>query len=201
MFTGIIKTLGSVKGYDETSHVLSISCPLFSKRPALGASIAIDGVCLTVKHFFEEDEETVGFDLGEETRAITLLAKKPHASVVNVEFALCVGDPLDGHMVQGHVDGTARIIEINAEENNLVMRFSVAESLSRLIVTKGSIAVNGVSLTVNEVSDEWFSVCLIPHTIQHTGFKNSSVGDLVHIETDIIGRYFQKFTERLRTAN
>lgn len=201
MFTGIIKALGEVVSYDDASHVLRISCPQFAERKILGASIAIDGVCLTVSHVFNDDPTMIGFDLGQETRAITLLAKKQPKDLVNIEFALTVGDPLDGHLVQGHVDTTARVAALEPQTNGLLMRFFIDESLATLVVKKGSIAVNGVSLTVNDVGSNWFSVFLVPFTLEHTGFKRCAVGDEVHIETDILGRYVQRLTAHLNSCS
>lgn len=198
MFTGIIKGIGKVQTYDQDSLVLCIVCPLFKeRRPSLGDSIAIDGVCLTVSYLSDAAPEVIGFDLGHETRELTLLARLKPETLVNVEFALAMGDPLDGHMVQGHVDGISELLAIVETKNGCTMRFRCKPSLLPLIVPKGSVAINGVSLTVNDVKDDWFSVCLIPHTVEHTSFKKSTIGDLMHVETDVIGRYLYHFHQRL----
>lgn len=194
MFTGIIQAVGEVKAYDASSFVLTISCPLFlEKKPPLGASIAIDGVCLTVSHLYEQ-KSVLGFTLGQETRNISLLAKKIPNDLVNVEFALCVGQPLDGHMVQGHVDGIAEITKIETTQGSRTLSIRFPKALSPFIVTKGSIALNGVSLTVNDMAGDDFSIGLVPYTLEHTNFMGKELGDKLHIETDILGRYLYKQT-------
>lgn len=192
MFTGIIKSVGEVAANNGSQ--LAIRCPLFLEKPPLGASIAIDGVCLTVSQYGEQ-ADTVGFELGEETRQVTLLATTPVHRAVNVEFALRLGDAVDGHMVQGHVDGLARLLSKNIVGKNYLLEFSLPQGVGHLLVKKGSIAINGVSLTINNVDDNSFFVCLVPFTIDNTSFKAINEGDLVHVETDIIGRYVYNFAQ------
>jgi riboflavin synthase len=193
MFTGIIQALGQIES-DSTKHSsIVVKSPLFSaRRPALGASIAIDGVCLTVSQINNQDLWDVRFDLGSETKKLTLLDQKKPNSLVNIELGLKAGEPLDGHFVQGHIDGLAQIIGLKEHDGCLIIDFAFDDELCPLIVKKGSIAVNGVSLTVNSVENNIFSVCLIPHTLKSTCFSQNKVGDKVHIETDIIGRYLIK---------
>ncbi len=201
MFTGIIKGIGEVESYDKNSFVLRIACPQFKNCKTLGASIAIDGVCLTASYLDPVSTHIIGFDLGTETRTRSLLPNLSHSSLVNVEFALAMGDPLDGHLVQGHVDGIAEIVAIKDVENGRMISLKCSPSLMPLIVPKGSIAVHGVSLTVNEVSEDSFTVCLVPHTVLNTSFKVFRAGDLVHLETDIIGRYLHNFYRRLNATH
>lgn len=200
MFTGIVKGIAEVQSYHEDTFILTLSCPLFSqKKLAVGASVAIDGVCLTANHIDEKNPQLIGFDLGQETRRISLLTKKKATDLVNVEFALCAGDPLDGHLVQGHVDGIVELLSVDSANDGLIMECSMPAKLAPLLVTKGSIAINGVSLTINKIGPHSFFVCLIPHTLKNTTFKKSRPGDLMHIETDIIGRYLQNlFTSQFK---
>lgn len=198
MFTGIIKGIGEVVAYDEASLVLTIMCPLFAERtPELGASIAIDGVCLTASHFEHSGHGLIGFDLGQETREVTLLANQRPNKAVNVEYALRLGDPLDGHMVQGHVDGIVELVAVDNADGRTTMQFRFQKNVAPFIVTKGSIAINGISLTVNHVEEDIFSVCLVPHTMAHTNLQFCQLGDLLHIETDIIGRYIHRTAKEL----
>lgn len=179
--------------YDEASHQLTIASPFFQERkPEKGASIAIDGICLTACHFFPQDPERIGFDLGIETRNVSLLTKKQAGDMVNIEFSLRAGDPIDGHMVQGHVDGIAEILSITEKESGFIFNLSLPSSLAHLVAMKGSIAINGISLTVNEVTSNSFSVCIVPYTMDNTSLANNKVGDRVHIETDLIGRHLAR---------
>lgn len=198
MFTGIVKEVGLIEAYDGSSSILWVSCPSFSEqKPKPGASIAINGVCLTVSHFDHAQPDRVGFDLGLETRRVTLLGQKKPGDVVNVEFPLSLGAFLDGHLVQGHIDSIAEVLSIEQlPSKDVLMRFSLPKACAHLVVLKGSIAVNGVSLTVNAVDEKSFFVCLVPHTVATTGFKHNKCGDFVHIETDIIGRYLERLALR-----
>ncbi len=172
MFSGIVKGVGEVASYDSENFRLAIRCPLFADGVQAGASIAVDGVCLTACSIDAATPDLLGFDLGAETRKVTLLAsKKPH-DLVNIEFSLRMGDSLDGHMVQGHVDGIARVLKKSLVTTNMVLRFSLPTMLAPFLVQKGSIAVNGVSLTINEIDEHSFSVCLVPYTVAITNFKS-----------------------------
>lgn len=186
--------MGEVIAYDDAKFVLAIRCPLFSECP-MGASIAIDGVCLTVSHLDNQRINVVGFDLGEETRNITLLANKKPFDLVNVEFSLRMGESVDGHMVQGHVEGIARLISQDTVNAGQILQFSLPTPLQPFVIPKGSIAINGVSLTVNMVEPSSFFVCLVPFTVRNTSFSHIMLGDLVHIETDIVGRYLYNFAK------
>jgi riboflavin synthase len=194
MFTGVIKAIGVVEAFEQNSSILTISCPLFARlKPDLGASIAIDGVCLTVSHLTKDSTKTIGFDLGLETKSVSLLTHKKPLDLVNIEPALALGDPLDGHMVQGHVDGIGKLVSIKSVEQGALLTFSFEKNLAPYMIKKGSVAIDGVSLTINEIKGNTLSVCLVPHTMEHTTFKAKQVGCLVHIETDIVGRYIHGF--------
>ncbi len=198
MFTGIIKGTGIIEKSFQESGALYISSPLFSKKkPALGASVAVDGVCLTVCSLSGDSNFLVRFDLGKETCARTLLAQYHSKAEVNLEEALCLGDPLDGHMVQGHVDGLVKLIKRVDFDEFCLMSFSFEEDLGPLLVKKGSLAINGVSLTINEVGKTMLSVGLVPYTLQHTCLRNLQEGDQAHLETDIVGRYVAKQCQKL----
>lgn len=202
MFSGIIKAVGEVKTYDESSHILRVASPMFTDEPSMGASVAIDGVCLTVSHAYPSAQGfDLGFDLGSETRRLTLLAKKKPHDLVNIEHALKLGDPIDGHMVQGHVEAIAKIISIEPAANGLLISISLPEPLRPFIVAKGSIAINGVSLTINHVDKDYFSLCLVPYTVDNTSFRAVRPGCMVHIETDIVGRYIYNFAEHRLSAH
>jgi riboflavin synthase len=192
MFTGIIKSTGKVISYDEKTYVLRIACQTGDEF-FLGGSIAINGVCLTVTSLASG---TITFDLGPETRELTLLSMLKPGDLVNIEKALSLGDFLDGHLVLGHVDGLIQITSIKAITNGQDFRFVGDKKIGDFIVAKGSIAINGVSLTVNSIIGDEFSVCLVPYTIENTCFKNNRVGDRLHVEVDIIGRYLHHFYER-----
>jgi riboflavin synthase len=192
VFAGIIKSIGKITS-NESSR-LFIASDYFLENPIKkGASIAIDGVCLTACYF--PDKKTLGFDLGLETKKLTLLSQKEPGSFVNLEYSLCLGDPIDGHLVQGHVDAQAEILNIYNSQESKIFTLSLPSQIKTLITHKGSIAINGVSLTVNNIKEDSFSVCLVPFTMENTTFSHSQVGQLVHIETDIIGRYLARHKE------
>lgn len=195
MFTGIIVASGRVCKNDANSHELAISAPVFlASPPKLGQSIAIDGVCLSVK-MIDTRNALVSFDLGRETRELTLLTDYKIGQEVNIEFPMALGDRLDGHIVQGHVDALGKLSEIRANDHEYTMVFSIPSKLLPYVVQKGSIAINGVSLTINAVLDHQFEVCLIPLTLEKSNLGKLKVGDAAHIETDIIGRYVEKFSQ------
>lgn len=191
MFSGIIVGLGTVVDYHKTTRRLDLRCELFHKRPPqLGASIAVDGVCLTVVASLED---RVSFELGEETRALTLLGYLKAGDQVNLEFSLRVGDEISGHFVQGHVDGLLSLCERSTINDNLILTFQFPPNLRPLLVKKGSVCINGVSLTINDIEDTTFSVCLLPYTTALTNLAFLELGDRAHIEVDILGRYVANF--------
>jgi riboflavin synthase len=188
MFTGLVETLGSVRRIepDGAGKHLVIAAPAFSTDLAIGESVAVNGVCLTV---VERDKETCRFQAGPETLQRTNLGELARGDRVNLERALRMGDRLGGHLVQGHVDGVGRIADrIRQGEWELVW-FSAPVELTAQMVSKGSVAVDGVSLTLVEVAAERFSVALIPHTLASTtlGFKRP--GAAVNLETDLLAKY------------
>ena len=178
MFTGIVEETGFIKSFDGKK--LIVECAKVLENTQIGDSIAIDGCCQTVTLMTPNSFQT---DLSTETLRITKGFKAGER--VNLERALTPQTRMGGHIVQGHVDGTAKYLGD--------MTFAVSTELDRYIVYKGSITVNGVSLTVSKNQNNTFSVAIIPHTLENTNLKDLKAGDLVNIETDILGRYVEKF--------
>lgn len=179
MFTGLIREMAQVVRYENTTLTLRATY-----APLIGDSIAINGVCLTVIAV-KSDLFTV--ELSQETRE--LIAVENLKDKVHMEPALCVGDKLDGHMVQGHVDCLGVIESMNQKGNGLDMLVRIPTDFSRFVIPKGSIAIDGVSLTVNEVGKENFRLTIIPHTLAQTLIQSYKVGRRVNIETDMFARY------------
>ena len=178
MFTGIVEETGFIKSFDGKRLV--VECSRVLEGTKIGDSIAIDGCCQTVTAM---NSNSFSADVSSETFRITKGFKT--GECVNLERALTPQTRMGGHIVQGHVDGTAKYL------GN--MTFAVPEELDKYIVYKGSITVNGVSLTVSKNQNNTFCVAIIPHTLANTNLKDLKAGDLVNIETDILGRYVEKF--------
>ena len=178
MFTGIVEETGFIKSFD--GHKLIVECSKVLENTQIGDSIAIDGCCQTV---VEMSLNTFSADVSAETLKITKGFKA--GECVNLERALTPQTRMGGHIVQGHIDGTGKYLGD--------MTFEVPKELDKYIVYKGSITVNGVSLTVSKNQNNTFSVAIIPHTLENTNLKYLKIGDLVNIETDILGRYVEKF--------
>ncbi len=193
MFTGIIQAVGRVQRLSE--HQLHISAPTapFLKEITIGDSIAVDGVCLTVETF---DHSSFRVSVSPETLQRTTLGEKAQqGAAVNLEPALRVGDKLGGHFVTGHVDGVGYLRAIAPTDESWQLTFSAPASVAPYIIPKGSIAINGISLTVatcNDQGDE-FSVAVIPHTYAQTTLQYLSVGDALNLEADLLGKYARKF--------
>ncbi|WP_073093221.1 riboflavin synthase [Thermosyntropha lipolytica] len=191
MFTGIIEELGTVKRIEKGSQSfrITIKAQKVLEDVKIGDSIAVNGVCLTVVDF-APDFFTA--DVMPETVAKTTLKSLSSGDYVNLERALRLGDRLGGHLVQGHVDGIGRIIRKESRDIAVIYHIAAPGQVLKYTVPKGSIAIDGISLTVVEVGKDSFSVSLIPHTAKMTtlGFKNA--GDEVNLETDIIGRYIER---------
>ncbi len=192
MFTGIIEGLGTITaaGYGGEGKRLAVKADFNLEGSRVGDSIAIDGACLTVTSIAGSRFEA---DVSPETASRTTLETASPGRKVNIERALRLSDRLDGHLVSGHIDGTGRIEYRETSGNSLVVGFSVPRELSRYMIEKGSVAVDGVSLTINSCSREGFEVTIIPHTAAATTIGHKTPGEHVNIETDIIGRYVEKF--------
>ena len=191
MFTGLVEILGCVvsKSAEGRGKRLRVEAPAFAASAALGESIAMNGACLTVvKH----DTKILDFQVSPETLTKTNLGELKVGDAVNLERALRLGDPLGGHWVQGHVDGIGRIQRRHKEGEWEMVWFSAPPPLTEEMVSKGSITVDGVSLTIVEVTSDAFSVALIPHTLEQTTLGRKGVGSTVNLETDILAKYVRK---------
>lgn len=191
MFTGIVTGTGTIKNISKNTKNRSaiqmiVDLGKQSKQLKAGQSVALNGVCLTVTKL----SKNLGrFEMIDETTTKTDLGNLKIGSIVNIERSLKVGDRLEGHFVLGHVDGIGIIKKIIRKPKEIQVWFQIPKKLSKYIVKKGSIAIDGISLTVVETKNNLVSVYLIPHTIQTTNFKIKNVGDTVNIETDILGKY------------
>jgi len=199
MFTGIVTDIGevvTVRPRAEGLHRLKIGCGYERASIVEGASIACSGVCMTVVGIGEEDGRTwFAVDAAAETLRITTVGRWRHGTRINLERPLKVGDELGGHIVAGHADGLATLVERDdlAEMARLVLR--APHDLARFIAPKGSFALDGVSLTVNEVNGDTFSVLIIPHTLKVTTLGELAVGDEVNLEVDLMARYAARLLE------
>ena len=191
MFTGLVREVGEVKTFDGGR--LTIRAPQTSAAAQLGDSIAIDGVCLTV---VAVDGDTFSFDAVPETLSRTSLGTLDHGSRVNLEPALRAGDALGGHYVQGHVDGVGTVRSVEPEGDGKRIWFDLPEPLLRYAVEKGSVAIQGTSLTVAAVDDAGLAVALIPHTLQETTLGSLEPGATVNVESDVLAKYVEKLLPR-----
>ncbi len=187
MFTGIIRNLGTISAIvpSEKSSDITIATPLAASLQE-GDSVAVNGVCLTVLH---HDTTTWQARLMNETLERTMLGQLTMNSLVNLELPMRLSDRLDGHFVQGHVDGTGKILDIKKVGGDTIMTVSISSQLQPFIIPKGSISLQGVSLTVVEIKDNAFSVSLMPYTVANTAFQKNSIGDTLNIEVDMLGKY------------
>jgi len=187
MFTGIITDQGEIRALEQRGDLRArIGCGYDMSRVDLGASVACDGVCLTV---VDMGADWFDVDVSAETVSKTNLDTWGVGRVVNLERALKVGDELGGHIVSGHVDGVARIIAMSDEGDSTRVTLCAPETLARYIASKGSVALNGTSLTVNEVAGCEFGINFIPHTKEVTTWGRAAVGDRVNLEIDTLARY------------
>lgn len=192
MFTGLIEDVGVLQDIRNSASqaALSISTSIPMAELALGESIAVNGVCLTVTSF---GDGVFTADVSPETLRCTSLGRLSTGSRVNLERALRLSDRLGGHLVTGHVDGLAKIADRRKEGNAWLFRFQVEPVIAATLVTKGSVTVDGISLTVNEAASDSFSLAIIPHTLDQTTLSERKVGDEVNVETDLIGKYVARF--------
>ena len=199
MFTGIVTDIGEVitmQPADEGLHRLKIACGYDRASIADGASVACSGVCLTVVGSGEENGRTwFAADAAAETLKVTTVARWRPGTKINLERALKHGDELGGHMVSGHVDGLAEVLSREDGSDSARFTLRAPNALSRLIATKGSVTLDGVSLTVNTVQGDDFSVLIIPHTLKVTTLGTLSPGDAVNLEVDMLARYAARLAE------
>ncbi len=192
MFTGIVEETGTVrslrKGRDSAE--IQISARLVTSALKIGDSISVNGVCITV---ISKGVDEFAANLSAETLARTSLGLSVPGRTVNLERALAVGDRLGGHFVQGHVDGVGRLVSVRQSGEGAVITVSYPSELERYLVYKGSIAVEGISLTIASVGASEFEIAVIPHTWQNTNLRVLKVGDPVNLETDILAKYFERY--------
>ena len=194
MFTGIVEGIGKIEKISKNTKnrsaiQMTVNLGKYAKGLKIGQSVALNGVCLTATKL---SKSNCVFEMIEETTRKTDLGNLKSGDIVNIERSLKTGDRLEGHFVLGHVDGVGVIKKIQNKPKEVQVWFEVPKKLSKYVVKKGSIAVDGISLTVVDVKNNLASVCLIPHTIEITNFKTKNVGDKLNIETDILGKYILK---------
>ena len=191
MFTGLVQETGTVVRAENagSGRYLLIKSNDLPQKTSIGDSISVNGCCLTV---VEITGDNLAFEAGPETLDRTTCGELKAADRVNLECSLCVGDPLGGHFVTGHIDGVGELHLREDDQEWSICSFRVPNALTTQMISKGSIAVDGVSLTLVEVQSEHFTVQLIPHTLTHTNLGDLSPGGKVNIETDILAKYVQK---------
>jgi len=200
MFTGIVEEAGVVENIraTETGIELVVRAKICARGLIRGASLAVNGCCLTVVKMAPSPrgQKALQFDLLRETWKRTNLPFARAGSMVNLERPLRADGRLDGHFVTGHIDGTGEIIRWEAAGADRVLEIAAPPGIMRYVISKGSIAVDGISLTVAEVRKKSFRIWIIPHTLEVTALKGRKVGDAVNLETDILGKYVERFTSQ-----
>ncbi|MDG2299474.1 MAG: riboflavin synthase [Planktomarina sp.] len=193
MFTGIVTDVGSIRSLKQSGDLrIEIKTSYDLSTIDLGASVACNGICLTV---VEKTTDCFSVDVSAESVSLTNVDSWTTGALINLERSLKVGDELGGHIVAGHVDGLAQIISVNDEGGSTRMTLRAPHSLSRFIAPKGSVALNGTSLTVNEVDGNDFGVNIIPHTKAVTTWRNAKVYDFVNLEIDTLARYVARLKD------
>jgi riboflavin synthase len=190
MFTGIVQHSGRFRGFakGKTELLVEASGPTVE----IGGSVAVDGVCLSL---IRREGALLAFNLSQETLARTTLGAARAGRRVNLERALRLGDRVGGHLVQGHVDGTSRVLRVDRSGDDWRLRFDLPAPLARYVAAKGSIALQGVSLTVASVASGSFEVALVPETLRRTTLGSLAAGDEVHVEADLLARYLERLLE------
>lgn len=194
MFTGIIEEVGKIKNIQGgTNYKLTIAASKILEDIHLGDSIAVNGICLTTISW---DNGSFTVDVMRETLERTSLHKLRAGSFVNLERALAANGRFGGHIVSGHIDGTGEIINIRRDANAVWYKIKTSEKIMEFIIEKGSIAIDGISLTVAKVDRSAFYVSVIPHTLENTILLRKKTGDIVNLENDIVGKYIKSFTDK-----
>ncbi|MBA7596653.1 Riboflavin synthase [subsurface metagenome] len=195
MFTGIIENRGKVKDIRRKQNGVNLSIQTQRRDTTfkLGGSIAINGVCLTITDF---SVDTFIVDVVKDTLTRTNLSMVRKNDSVNIELPLKVGDRLEGHILEGHIDGTGRIISIIKSGTQTIVKIKIPDEVIRYVIKNGSIGIDGVSLTVKDIKGIILSVTLIPYTVEQTNFKQRKVGDRVNIEVDRMGKYIEKYLKK-----
>ncbi|MBI2617000.1 riboflavin synthase [Candidatus Gottesmanbacteria bacterium] len=192
MFTGIITHLGTVFNKTETSLIIKTDKDFLTGLEK-GTSVAIDGICLTVVTY---NKNSFGVNIMSETTNRTNIQYLQSGNLVNLELPTTANSFLSGHIVYGHIDGTGRLQSIVKNNNSYILKFSIPNSLSKYVVEKGSIAVNGISLTVIKSAENYFTVGIIPHTWEKTMLHTIKAGDAVNVEIDILAKYVEKLLKK-----
>ena len=194
MFTGIITDIGTIRSVTQRGDLrIEIATGYDVTSVDMGASIACDGVCLTV---VEKTSDSFCVDVSAESAGLTTIGDWKTGRPVNLERALKVGDELGGHIVSGHVDGVGEVTSLSTDADSHRFSFSVPTDLSRQIAAKGSITIDGISLTVNEVGENTFGVNIIPHTMAVTSIGKKQIGDAVNLEVDMLARYVARLLNK-----
>jgi len=195
MFTGIIENRGKVKDIRRKQNGVNLSIQTQRRNTIfkLGGSIAINGVCLTITDF---SVDTFIVDVVKDTLTRTNLSMVRKNDSVNIELPLKVGDRLEGHILEGHIDGTGRIISIIKSGTQTIVKIKIPDEVIRYVIKNGSIGIDGVSLSVKDIKGIILSVTLIPYTVEQTNFKQRKVGDRVNIEVDRMGKYIEKYLKK-----
>ena len=191
MFTGIIEEIGKIKSFkkDTNGATIEVECSLVLEDAKLGDSIAINGVCQTV---IELSSNSFKARVSDETLKVTTFENLKSGDIVNLERALTLNSRLGGHIVSGHVDCKGKFTKIEKLTDFYNLEFVIPQNQTKYVVHKGSITINGISLTVAEINHNRFKVAIIPHTFENTNLKALNIGDNVNIETDILGKYVEK---------
>ena len=194
MFTGLIETQGIVTRVDRVNGgaQMEIYAPEFGRDMALGDSVAVDGACLTIANFARG---AFVADVSDETLTKTTLGTARQGTKVNLERALRLSDRLGGHMVTGHIEGMGRLLLRHPAGNSTVYQFQVPPSLMEYIVAKGSVAIDGISLTVAQIRGESFAAAIVPHTEEVTTLKDKAIGSAVNVEVDVMAKYVKRFVD------
>lgn len=188
MFTGIITNLGEISKKEANSLAVKTNKQLI-KKLSNGLSIAINGICLTI---ISKSKDQFSVDFIPETEARTNIKYLKRGSLVNLELPATLNTFFSGHIIQGHVDTVAKLENITQKENSYILKFTILHSFSKYVVTKGSIAINGISLTVIKSGKKYFTVGIIPYTWEKTMLHSIKIGDFVNIEVDILAKYMEK---------
>lgn len=200
MFTGIIEEIGTVKDFKFVSEnaEISIDCTKVLEETKIGDSIAINGVCQTVTKI---TDRSFTAEVSKETLKVTNFSQLKNGEKVNLERALTLNERIGGHILSGHVDSTAKFISAEKLSDFYEMKFEITPESSRYVVKKGSIAVNGISLTVADIENNIVKIAVIPHTFENTNLQNLKSGQTVNIETDVFAKYIEKFLLNEKTTS